>query len=210
MYSRTIEDYKKTLALTDEQKEIIIGTLLGDGHLETRNGRTYRLKIEHSIKQRDYVDWLYASLKEWVLTPPQEKIKKREDVTSANYWFTTVSSGSFRFYAQQFYGKDGVKKVPKLIHRWITPRALAVWFMDDGSMKSRTHRARIINTHSFTKQDIGRLCTILQEKYQILCIPRKQKDGIQMMILAESAQKFADLISPYMHPSMRYKLKGLE
>lgn len=210
MYSKEVEAYKKTLRITDTQREIIIGKLLGDGHLETRNDRTYRLKIEHSIVQAPYVDWLYDSLREWVLTPPQEKIKEREGKTSTNYWFTTVSSGSFRFFAQQFYDKDGKKKVPKLIHRWMTPRALAVWFMDDGSIKSRTHHARIINTHSFTKQEIERLCDVLKSKYHLAAVPRKQKDGTQIMILAESAQAFADLISPYMHPSMRYKLKGLE
>lgn len=40
--------------LTEQQREITVGLLLGDGHLETRtNGRTYRLKVEHSEEQID-------------------------------------------------------------------------------------------------------------------------------------------------------------
>lgn len=47
----------KTLKLTQKQREIIMGLILEDGHLETRtNGKTYRL-VEHSIKQKDYVLW---------------------------------------------------------------------------------------------------------------------------------------------------------
>ena len=64
MHSDLIESHKSKLKLTDRQREIIIGKLLGDGHLETQNkGKTYRLKIEHSIKQREHVDWLYSNLK---------------------------------------------------------------------------------------------------------------------------------------------------
>ena len=46
----------KNLKLSSELREIIVGKLLGDGHLETQNdGKTWRLKIEHSIKQKEYV-----------------------------------------------------------------------------------------------------------------------------------------------------------
>ena len=47
MRSRAIEAYKTTLRLTDVQREIVVGVLLGDAHLETQDrGRSYRLKIE--------------------------------------------------------------------------------------------------------------------------------------------------------------------
>ena len=109
MRSNKIEAYKNTLKLSDEQKEILIGVLLGDGHLETQNhGRTYRLKIEHALYQEEYTLWLYEKFKAWVLTPPQEK---RHTVFSQMYrehWFSTISHGAFRFYAQQFYRKHKV------------------------------------------------------------------------------------------------------
>jgi len=60
MRLKEIEDYKKNLKLSSLQREIIVGLALGDGHLETLNeGKTYRLKVEHSLKQREYLDWLY-------------------------------------------------------------------------------------------------------------------------------------------------------
>ncbi|MBI4253048.1 hypothetical protein HY623_02620 [Candidatus Uhrbacteria bacterium] len=211
MYSRTIEDAKKQLALTKRQKEILFGLLLGDGHLETQNnGRTYRLKIEHSIKQKEYVDWLYDEFRKWILTLPREKIKKREGIRSVNYGFSTVSHGALRFYAHQYYEKNGVKKVPKLIHRWLTPLALAVWYMDDGSVKSKHHRARILNTQSFHAKDIERLMNALKSRYALSSHARKQTDGLQIMILAESADDFARIVRPYIHQAMLYKLKGLD
>jgi len=62
MRSKQIEEYKNNLRLNKKQKDIIVGLLLGDGHLETQNsGKTFRLKIEHSINQKEYVDMLYKS-----------------------------------------------------------------------------------------------------------------------------------------------------
>ncbi len=185
-----------------------MGKLLGDGHLETANGRTYRLKIEHSLKQKDYVLWAYNELKNMCPSEPKIKVHKRGNNEYKKSWFNTSYSGSLRFYYQQFY-KNEKKIVPKLIHRWLTPLTLAVWFMDDGSIKSSAHKARILNTQSFTKEEIEKLIKTLKEKFDLQSKLRRQKEGYQIMILSESADRFAKLIQEYIIPSMKYKLKGL-
>ncbi len=209
MHSDLIESHKSKLKLTDRQREIIIGKLLGDGHLETQNkGKTYRLKIEHSIKQREHVDWLYCEFKKWVLTAPQTKIQLLNGKPYVKYWFNTLSHGDFRFYAQQFY-QNRKKRVPKLIHHWLTPLVLAIWFMDDGSIKSKSHKARIINTQTFSKDDVSKLIMALKKCFDLNCKLRKQKEGYQIMILAESTNRFAQIIKRFILPTMMYKIKGL-
>jgi hypothetical protein len=210
MNAKSIENHKNKLKLTQRQRQIIVGKMLGDGHLETQNnGKTYRLKVEHSIKQKEYVDWFYQEFKEWILAKPQKKRKIRNGKLSYNYWVNTLASGSFRFYAHQFY-KDKKKVIPKLIHRWLTPLSLAVWFMDDGSIKSKNHKARIINTQGFEKKEVLRLISALKSKFGIQSKLRKQKDGYQIMILSESADEFARLIKNHLYNSMKYKIKGLD
>jgi len=210
MRTKAIENYKKELKLTQRQRQIIVGKLLGDGHLESQNNeRTYRLKVEHSLKQKEYVDWFYQEFKDWILSKPKKKEQIVKGKLYHKYWVNTLSCGSFRFYAQQFY-KDKKKVVPKLIHRWLTPLSLAVWFMDDGSIKSKNHRARIINTQGFEKREILRLIKTLNDKFGLQCKLRKQKEGYQIMILAESADEFAKIIKSHLHSSMKYKIKGLD
>lgn len=206
MRSRKIEEYKKKLKLTKTQREILIGLMLGDGHLETQNqGRTYRLKIEHSFKQKDYTDWLYGIWKDWTLTPPQTKKKVINKKIYTNYYFNTVSHGAFHFYGNQFYqGKR--KVVPKLIHQWLTPRALAIWFMDDGSVKSRHHHARILNTQGFTYHETSRLAHALESVFRLTATLREQAEGYQIMIAGSSSLKFRTIINRYIIPSMRYKI----
>jgi hypothetical protein len=33
-----------------------------------------------------------------------------------------------------------------LIRRWLTPKSLAYWYMDDGSFKSKSSKGTILNT----------------------------------------------------------------
>ncbi len=209
MRSNEIESYKKTLKLTDLQREVLIGTLLGDGHLETQNqGRTYRLKIEHIFWQKEYTDWLYNIFKDWVLTQPQEKIQKVNNIPRKKYWFSTVSHGAFRFYAQQFY-QNKKKILPKLMQRWLSPLTIAVWYMDDGSIKSNRHRALILNTQCFTKAENQKLIEIIKKKFGIEMSLRPQRQQWQLYIGSSSVEKFVQLIWPYVLPSMRYKLGKL-
>lgn len=194
------------LTLSDYQRQIIIGLLLGDGHLETQNnGRTYRLKIEHTHWQKEYTEWLYKIFKDWVLTPPQEKDQMVNGVRYTKVWFSTVSHGAFRFYAQQFY-RSKHKILPKLIHKWLSPIALAVWFMDDGSIKSKRHRALILNTQSFTVAELRRLIKVTKDIFAVEMVLRKQRNLHQLLVTSQTVEKFVDIIQPYIVPSMRYKL----
>lgn len=206
MRSRAIEEYKKTLTLSSRQREILTGLLLGDGHLETQNdGRTYRLKVEQAVRKKEYVDWLFQEFRDFVCTEPQEKEKTRNESRTKNVGFSTLSVGNFRFHAQQFYqGKQ--KVVPKRIGKLLSPLALAVWYMDDGSQKSSVHKARILNTQGFRKQEIERLIQILEENFNLQAKLRSQQDGYQIYIAATSADRLKQLITEHTVPCMRYKL----
>jgi len=204
MRSREIEGKKKHLKLSQKQRDILVGLLLGDGHLETQNdGRTYRLKIEHSINQREYVDYLYKEFKNWCNQDP--KVKNRGGKTDS-YYFTTYSHGSFRFYGQQFYPK-GKKVIPDIVSKLISPIGLAIWFMDDGSLKSKHHSTYVLHTLGYTKMDLERMKDVLKRKFSIDSRLHKQKDRYwRIYILSESSNMFRKLVEKYIVPSMRYKL----
>ena len=205
MRSLAIEELKSKLSLTPIQREVLVGLLLGDGHLETRNGRTYRLKIEQSRTHQAYVDHLYHLFAGWVLTPPRLRQVISRGHASENVTFQTVSHSALRFYAHQFY-RDGRKQVPKLIHRWLTPRALSYWFMDDGSIKSKQSKGVVLNVQAFQPADIERLIKCLQMKFDLQASIRKQREGYQIYISGNSFEKFSALVAPYVISEMQYKL----
>lgn len=205
MRSNAIESYKKQLKLSENQREILAGILLGDATMETANqGRTYRLKIEQSRRHAPYVMYLYDVFREWVNSPPRSRAVQRNGRMSENVAFATLSVAAFRFYAMQFY-RDGRKCVPELIHRWLTPKALAYWFMDDGSIKSRESKGVIFNTQGFLKTEVEQLIRALQQCFQLEALVRKQPEGWQIYISGRSYERMTELIYPYLLESMRYK-----
>lgn len=217
MHSNKIESYKKGLRLTKTQKEIIVGTLLGDGHLETSNhGRTYRLKIEHSIKQKEYTDWIFNQFKLWINKKPRtwkrySQLPNGSMLVSQKYGFSTYSHGAFRFFGQQFYPKNGRKIIPKVIEKLLTPLSIAIWYLDDGSFKSERHKTFIIHTHGYKKNDLKNAQKALK-RYEIntKLHMQKRRSGIywRIYILSESAPRFRKIVEPIVNqiPSMKYKL----
>jgi LAGLIDADG DNA endonuclease family protein len=202
MRSLEIENKKSSMKLTDIQRETLIGLLLGDAHLETQNkGRTYRIKFEYSVKQREYLDHLYELFEEWTLSPPRTK----SDSTHNNVCFQTVSHSAFRFYAHQFYD-ERKKRVPENIHRFLTPRAIAYWYMDDGSIKSKDSKGVIFNTQCFTREEVARLVEALQRDFGLEAKERRQPEGWQIYISGKSYERFREIVDPYVIDSMRYKI----
>lgn len=208
MHSKIIEAHKANLKLDKLQREIIIGLMLGDGHLETQNqGRSYRLKIEYSERQKEYIDWLWSMFQSWSSKPPQLKIKRLKTGTIIkSFYFTTYSHGAFRFYAQQFYLMGLGKVIPKMIKKLLTPLNVAIWFMDDGSWKSDLHKTYIIHVDGYRKIDLTRIQNAFREKFGIETALHKQYDNWRLYIKTQSANKFKSLIEPYVIPSMQYKL----
>ena len=183
-------------SLTEEQRSIIIGTLLGDGTLRKKTNTL--LEINHSSKQKEYVFWLYSKFKEYVNTPPKIRIN---GFNRTSYRFTTRSTSALNEYYKEFYTTEGQKNVPK--HLKLDSLSLAIWFMDDGS-KSRN--AVYLNTQQFTLSDQGSLRNLLEDDFGFKVTLNKDKSYFRLRLSCDSTKSFCNLISPILLDSMRYKL----
>lgn len=195
--------------LTQLQCEVLVGILLGDASLETEsNGRTYRLRISQSEHHKDYVFHLYEIFKNFTTSPPKQYIFTDSRNSNKQYtrWsFSTTQQACFRFYGHQFYG-EGQKKVPKLIHRWLIPRSIAYWYMDDGAQKWKEKSLGVrFCTDNFLYQDVKRLAQVLQEKYNLKTSLQKKEKNWRIYISSYSYSVLKNLIFAYFIPSMIYK-----
>ena len=189
---------KNNLELSVHQKEILIGLLLGDGCLErTKNSTGARLKVSQCLEQKELVWWLYQNFSFLIGTPPKQY---RNELR-----FNTLTHGCFKYFFDMFY-PSGKKIVPDKIKNMLTPTAFAVWFMGDGSVKSKQCKGRILNTQCFSKQDIERLISALKEKFNLNSSIRTQKDGLQIYISARSATILHALLKDKILPYFYYKL----
>ena len=182
-------------SLTEEQKQILIGLLLGDGAMRKKTHAL--LEINHSYSQKEYVDWLYRQFKKYVGTPP--KLRKGNGSRIA-YRFTTKSVPVFTEFYDHFF-RGNKKIVPKLLN--LSPLTLAIWYMDDGS---RCDTDIYLNSQQFTLKEQKILVAELAKQFQIKSSLNKDKQYHRIRIKKESVQLFMTAITPYVIPSMKYKL----
>jgi hypothetical protein len=207
MNTLALREQKASLAMTDRQKQILVGMLLGDAHLERQQGAlAARLKIEHSVAQKAYVDWKYLEWRDWVRTPPKARVRRnRLGTSSTNVGFSTLSHVELERFRLEFY-RDRRKVIPRDLE--LTPLSMAVWFMDDGSKKSSQCRGLYLNTQSFTRAEVVLLQRVMERDVGVRTTVRRQRDGLQIYVPASSTPGLAAFITREMLPSMRYKLSG--
>lgn len=207
MRSRELESRKKLLFLSKVQEEILHGVLLGDAHLEwSPRSRNPRIEFEQSAAHKDYLFHLFDVFRAFVEAEPRSRVQQcSSGVICESFCFHTVSHPCFRFFAQQ-YLRGNCKVVPKLIHRWLSPRCFAYWFMDDGSIKSKESKGVLLNTQAFSKSEVERLSNEVQHRLGLQTTLRPQSEGFQIYISGKSYERLVELLDPWVIESLRYKI----
>lgn len=204
---------KKSLILSEDQKSIILGSLLGDGTMWIgKGGVNANFKVEHGLKQKELVFWKYEKLKNFVFTEPKISFRYRDNGAkyAKSWWFRTIKHPDLTRIYRLFYSGDGYKTGHKIVpnndflERYLNPEALAVWIMDDGSFNRKIID---ISTYCFSLEDIKRLQTLLINKFLINPSFYRDRDkGYRMYFNQKQTNTLIQIISPYFINSMRYKI----
>lgn len=113
---------KKYLSETD--KEIVVGSLLGDGSIRVSESGTGRLRVGHGREQRDYCEWKMNRLSNDFIACnlmncniPTFESKYTDEIS----WLAKYKSGgALRFVDDKLLSNIGVL-------------SLAIWYLDDGT-----------------------------------------------------------------------------
>ena len=183
--------------------EFLFGSLMGDAHGERLMSGGVRFLFKHSVIQKDYIFYKYYFLLERGYVnnnPPVFHIDKFGN----SYRFNTYSYYNLLWFYKIFY-KNKVKVLPEwdYLIQFLTPLALAIWIMDDGTFKSPGVR---ISINNLTKKEGERLIKFFIYKYNIESSLHKNSDQYQLYIKKESMKILIDLVKPYFHYTMYYKL----
>ena len=187
------------------EKEILFGCLLGDGKLEMPpRGVNARFGFIQTEDRKDYFISVANSLSN-ICSGKYRKysyLDKRTGNTykSLSFWSRALPILNELYY-NFYFGK--VKVVP-LDLSLLTPLALAHWVMQDGSRG--TSKGLYLCTDSFSYEEVFRLSQYLIDKYNIKCNIHKAGKNYRIYILVKSVETVKNLILPFMHKSMLYKL----
>jgi ubiquinol-cytochrome c reductase cytochrome b subunit len=192
---------------------IIYGGLLGDAHGEKRQGGNgTRITFQQESIHNSYAFWLHSKISELGYCSskiPQIQTRLgKNGVVRKFVRFRTWTYTSFNFIHNEFYlyQKDQlVKRVPKTISIYLTPLALAIWIMDDGS---KVGKGLKFATNSFSYQDCLLLSKVLFDKYGLKTSIHSTgyENQNNIYIWKQSMCTLREIVSPYIIPSMKYKI----
>lgn len=185
--------------LTDEQRSVLVGSLLGDGHLSAPSAKTARFVERHSAAQEPYLRWkagVLGSLVSSIYT-----VQKKDTATGKVYdgvEFSTYSLECLRPYYDLFYPAPEHKRAfPASLGELLTPLALAVWFMDDGSCGPRI-------AFGMDETSLRRVVSALRAlglRAQV-----SGNKGNMTLSFPRCADRFQELVAPHIPACMNYKL----
>lgn len=195
--------------------EILVGILLGDGHVQKRslNGNSRFMYGQSSLRihHLNYFKHVLNLFKPYLSETFKLKEKTFKDNRTNNTYksvnFATLSLPCFNQYKSLFY-KNNKKIVPINIQELLTPIGLAYWIMDDGSIQNKGLH---LNTYAFNSEDVLKLKSTLENMFgnnSLKCSIHKHKKGDRIYIFGESMDILRNNISVYMHEDMLYKLNS--
>ena len=195
--------------------EILVGILLGDGHVQKRslNGNSRFMYGQSSLRihHLNYFKHVLNLFKPYLSETFKLKEKTFKDNRTNNTYksvnFSTLSLPCFNQYKSLFY-KNNKKIVPINIQELLTPIGLAYWIMDDGSIQNKGLH---LNTYAFNSEDVLKLKSTLENLFgnnSLKCSIHKHKKGNRIYIFGESMDILRNNISVHMHDDMLYKLNS--
>ncbi|MPZ83435.1 MAG: recombinase RecA [Actinophytocola sp.] len=198
--------------LSDQQWEVILGSLMGDSALSKplrSDSDSARLRMGHGVKQVAYLEWKLSLLE----NVPHSRRTNAKGAAFAD--FTPLAElGELR---KAVYFGDGKKHLSWDYLKALTPLALAVWYMDDGSFslrskglqeRTRGGSGRIdICVEAMSPGSRERLVEYLRDMYDLdVKLTIRGAREVPVLQFTAASARFQNLVAPYVHPSMEYKL----
>ncbi|MFW6639014.1 intein-containing recombinase RecA [Nocardiopsis algeriensis] len=198
--------------LSEQQRQVVLGSLMGDGSLSpNRRGRDgVRFRMGHGAAQADYLDWKVG------LLGNIDCCRTVDDKGAVFADFTPMPE--LAELREAVYFGDGKKHLSWEYLKTLTPLALAVWYMDDGCFTLRSKGAQARTEGGSGRIEIGveamspgtreRLAAYLRDTHglEVKVMARGAAGKHVLQFTTAASARFQELVAPYVHESMAYKL----
>jgi hypothetical protein len=118
--------------------------------------------------------------------------------------FTTWTYSSFNWIHDLWY-VNNVKIVPSIIGDYLDPLTLSIWIMDDGCKSGSGLK---LTSNSFSYSECLMLVNVLYINFNIKATLHSTgvSNQYNIYIWQESMSLLREIVEPYIHSSMKYKL----
>lgn len=200
---------------SSELRGFFTGLILGDATID-KGVRARALRIK--LTNKEFIDMISTIVKNntpfthYILEKP-ERVGS-DGVHHKAYWeFVIKAHPYFNKLYHFFYNDIRHRVVYSKNLNWLNPIGLACWYMSDGYVclvgktKGFIRDRRIdICTDRYYVEDIELMRQVLKNKFDLNTSLIKRGKFYRIRILKDSYEKFINITSPYIVPSMSYKL----
>ena len=188
------------------QKDILIGTVLGDAYLQKTGEKNARLRLEHGAKQKEYLFWKVNNLRQFFQGKPKY-LERIHPITKRTYQYWRHQSQSTPVLGRlrKIFYPEGKKRIPHDIQKLLTPRSVAVWYMDDGYYYRRD-RCAYLYLGNGERGEAEKLQKVFEDKFAIHVSVLSKKKGFALYFSRIEAEKLKVLIHAYVLEQFNYKL----
>lgn len=201
-------------ALSSWEEAILLGSLLGDGHLryQHKGQGNPHFSLGHAEKQFEYMKWKIEQLGDLFLEP-SFKVYEDEDGHRALQEASRCSPLLIEFY-HLFYRGTLLKTITEeVLHRVaqhdFRDAVLAVWFGDDGYRSSGNGKSvGLVLGNLGPDEAYERVASWFGELgYDGVLHKHCGRRSYRYFLLrVRAAHRFREAVGPYLHASMQYKL----
>jgi recombination protein RecA len=190
------------VVFSSDLQDLILGSMLGDASLRQDGRMTAYFREEHAQGQRDYLRWKERAF---------GSLCRKSSDNGHGYGINTAPLYEFGEMRAKFYSKNKrYKHVTTALLEQLNPLSLAVWYLDDGTNDSRyrAYNKKTICLHRLTEQECRAFESVFAAKFNLKCSIKYNPKGASSRITfcGEEADKLEEIIRPYCHRSMAYKL----
>lgn len=155
--------------LSAMQKDLIIGSMLGDGHIDKREDQPMFI-VSHAENQKDYLYYKYNVLKDMCnIKPAFIKAKYYNFGSDKLYKCQPQYRICTRIYdcLKEYRGRSYTELL-----RLMNEYSLAIWVLDDGHRDGKWE----LCVAEYTKDDIEFAINRLKEEYNLIAYPNNSDD----------------------------------
>lgn len=203
-YYRDSLSINKAIRLTDFQKQVLLGTVLGDATLRiNKDSINPSISCAHCTKQEEYCKYktrIFESLGAKCNYHKRNKPDKRNGNIYEDFTMFVPANPELKNWYNLFY-INKKKRIPFELFENFTEVSLAFMFMDDGYKVGKTYG---IATCCFSKEELLEFKRFLFNKFNIESSIMRNNT---LYIRVCSSALFTKIISPYICKCMEYKLQ---
>ncbi len=188
-----VKDYR----VTDDQLQLLMGGVLGDGALRKTSAHSAIFRVGHSEAQVEYARW-----KRWMLEP----FSRGFGPVGSGFGFDTIAFPMLADLRADLYGENGRRLATASVLDRLDARGVAVWYADDGTFGGHFDRWGHGKAGLYNKSLAGDARARVAALFERFGVGRPRDDGRGFWFSSEQTARLHELIAPYVHPSMDYKL----